>query len=105
VTDAQLTVKLAVEVLGWKTAPGRFVKPGRSWTPSWRFAPLENIAQAFELLDAAAAAYKLSGDTDGRFMAEVHIGSEVGKAYGPQKARVICLAVARAIGADAEAQV
>jgi len=102
VTDAQLTVKLAVDVLGWKTAPGRFIKPGRSWTPSWRFAPLENIAQAFDLLDAGAAAYKLSGDTDGLFTAEVRIGNRVGKASGAQKARVICVAIARAIGADAE---
>ena len=101
-TDAQLTVKLATEVLGWKAAPGRFIKPGRSWTPSWRFAPLENIAQAFDLLDAGAAAYKLSGDTDGLFMAEVRIGNRVGKASGAQKARVICVAIARAIGADAE---
>ncbi len=102
-TDAQLTAKLAVEVLGWKTAPGRFVKPSRSWTPCWRFAPLENVAQASDLLDAAAATYKLSGDNEGRFTAEVRIGHEVGKASGPQKARVICLAVARAIGVDAEA--
>lgn len=102
-TDAELTAKLAVEVLGWKTAPGRFVKPGRSWTPCWRFAPLENVAQAFDLLDAAAAAYKLSGDSDGCFTAEVRIGHQVGKASGPQKARVICLAVVRAVNGDAEA--
>lgn len=102
-TDAQLTAKLAVEVLGWKTAPGRFVKPGRSWTPCWRFAPLKNVAQAFDLLHAAAAAYKLSGDSDGRFTAEVRIGRQVGKASGPQKARAICMAVARAIAVDPEA--
>ena len=102
-TDSQLTAKLAIEVLGWKTAPGRFVKPGRSWTPCWRFAPLENVAQAFDLLEGAAATYKLSGDNDGCFTAEVRIRGQIGKASGPQKARVICLAVARAIGVDAEA--
>ncbi len=102
-TDGQLTAKLAIEVLGWKMAPGRFVKPGRSWTPSWRFAPLENVAQAFDLLDAAQAAYTISGNSAGRFTAEVHIGQQVGKASGPKKARVICLAVARAIAIDAEA--
>jgi hypothetical protein len=105
VTDAQLTVKLATEILGWKAAPGRFIKPGRSWTPSWRFAPLENIAQAFDLLDAGACAYKLSGETDGLFAAEVRVGNRIGRASGSQKARVICAAVERAIGADVEAQV
>ncbi len=45
----------------------------------------ENVAQAFDLLDAAAAVYKLFGASDGSFTAEVRIGRQVGKASAHTK--------------------
>jgi hypothetical protein len=82
--------------MGWKVAPDRFIKSGRSWIPRWRFRPLAEIADAFRLLDHAAAHYTLTRDCSA-FAAEVQIGSCRGKAVGEHKARTITLAVARAL--------
>src|SRR5258708_28407361 len=95
--DDRLTEKLAAQVLGWKAAPGRFIKSGGSWTPSWRFAPLTNLEQAFDLLDRAASTYTISNKV-GCFDAEVRVGGRVGKASGKLKARTITLALAHARG-------
>ena len=51
--DLELTEELARSVMGWRSAPGRFLKPGGSWLPKWRFAPLERLEDAFRLLHAA----------------------------------------------------
>ena len=99
-TDQQLTGELALRVMGWKTAPGRFIKPGRSWTPMSRFKPLVRIEDAFQLLDRAGAAYRLSADGKGKFIAEVQVGIGKGKASGPAKARVISIALALALGIE-----
>lgn len=96
--DDRLTEMLAAEVLGWRAAPGRFIKPGRAWTPSWRFAPLTNLEHAFELLDHAARAYSLTMNAGGIFEAEVCVGRRVGKAAGGLKARTITIALAHALG-------
>jgi hypothetical protein len=98
--DDRLTECLAIRVMGWRTAPGRFIKAGRGWTPSWKFAPLTNLEDAFALLDNAASTYALRTGRDGMFEAEVHVGGRVGNASGESKARTITLALARAVGLE-----
>jgi hypothetical protein len=98
--DDRLTECLAVQVMGWRTAPGRFIKAGRAWTPSWKFAPLTNLEDVFTLLDAAASTYTLRTVTGGMFEAEVRVGGRVGNASGKAKARTITLALARAVGLE-----
>ena len=97
VSDQRLTEKLAVLVLGWRSAPGRFIKSGRAWTPTWRFSPLTSLEDAFGLLDAAASAYTLTAQKDGGFEAEVRVGSRIGRASGEHKARTITIALADAL--------
>jgi hypothetical protein len=99
--DQRLTDELATRVLGWKPSSDRFVKPGRGWLPRWRFRPLEELADALRLLDAAAQRYVLT--RDGRtFTADVEVKSRRGKASGTSKARAITLAVARAMGLEVD---
>src|SRR5580704_10575300 len=57
--DDRLTEKLAANVFGWKLAPDRFIKSGRSWIPRWRFSPLERLEDAFGLLERVATSYRL----------------------------------------------
>jgi len=98
--DDRLTEKLADRVLGWKTAPGRFIKPGRSWIPTSRFKPFVRIEDAFELLQGAGAEYRLSATRGQIFTAEVRVGRSKGKAFGAEKARVITMALVRALELD-----
>jgi hypothetical protein len=95
-TEQALTGILAERVMGWKVAPDRFIKSGRSWIPRWRFRPFADLADAFQLLDRAAAHYTLTCDCS-TFAAEVQIESCRGKAVGEHKARTITVAVARAL--------
>jgi hypothetical protein len=99
--DQRLTNELATRALGWKPSSDRFIKPDRGWTPRWRFRPLEELADALRLLDAAAQRYTLT--SDGRtFTADVQIDSRRGKASGAHKARAITVAVARALGLEVD---
>jgi hypothetical protein len=66
----------------------------------WKFAPLANLTQAFELLDVSECTYTLRIDEDGVFEAEVRLCGQVGQASGEPKARTITLALARALGID-----
>ncbi len=95
-TEQVLTGILAERVMGWKVAPDRFIKSGRSWIPRWRFRPLAELADAFRLLDHAGARYTLTRDCS-TFAAEVQIESCRGNAVGEDKARTITVAVARAL--------
>ena len=100
-TDERLTDELALRVMGWKVAPDRFVKSGRSWLPKWRFRPIVELADAFQLLDRAADHYTLKGD--GRtFNAVIQTSSGRGTASGESKPRVITLAIAKALGLEVE---
>lgn len=65
-----------------------------------RFKPLVRIEDAFELLEGAGAAYRLSTDEKGKFIAEVQVGIRKGKASGSAKARVISIALALALGIE-----
>jgi hypothetical protein len=96
VTD-RLTDELVSRVMDWRIAPDRYLKPGRSWIPKWRFNPLQRLDDAFQLLDHTGGAYTLAADSKGVFTAEVRIRSEIGRATGDVKARTITLAIARAL--------
>jgi hypothetical protein len=98
VNEDKLTVLLAENVMGWKAVPERFMKPGRSWIPRWRFRPFEELEDAFPLLDRAADSFSLTSDDHKGFTAEVHIRGRQGKASGVCKARMITTAIARALG-------
>lgn len=98
-----LTPLLAERVMGWKVAPDRFMKSGRSWIPRWRFQPFVSLADAFELLDRATHTYTLTSDSR-TFTAEVCIDSRSGTASGQVKPEVIAIAIARALGIDTEIQ-
>jgi hypothetical protein len=98
--DDRLTERLVAQVLGWKVAPGRFIKSDRAWTPSWKFAPLKNLEHAFELLDNAASSYRVAKNAGGNFDVEVRLGARTGKASGQPKARTITIALARALGLE-----
>lgn len=101
-TDERLTDELAVRVMGWKSAPDRYVKSGRSWIPKWRFAPLSCLDDAFQLLASSNSTYKLECAPGGVFSVEVKIGGRTGHASGEPTARTITLALARALGLEIE---
>jgi hypothetical protein len=95
------TALLAELVMGWKPAPDRFIKSGRSWIPRWRFQPFVSLVDAFELLDRVTHEYTLT--SHGRtFTAEVCVDSRLGMASGESKPEVIAIAVARALGIEVE---
>jgi hypothetical protein len=100
-SNDQLTAVLAERVLGWRAAPDRFIKQGRSWTPRSRFKPLARLEDAFLLLDRAGGTYVLSVGSDRFFSAEVRVGERIGRASGEPKARAITVAIARALGLGA----
>jgi len=100
--DDRLTAHLAERVMGWRATPDRFIKSGRTWIPRWRFQPLVELADAFQLLDQAATRYSLTRDRYGIFKAAVRIGGRWGKASGEPKARTITISVARALGLEVQ---
>jgi hypothetical protein len=95
-----LTDGLASRIMGWKPCPDRFVKSGRSWIPRWRFQPLTQTSDAFQLLNSAAGSLILTTGRDGTYRAEVRFGAHVGRAAASSVATSITVAVARAIGLD-----
>jgi hypothetical protein len=98
ITEEALAAALAQRVLGWQTAPNRYITSGRSWIPRWRFAPFSRLDDALLLLDRASSNYKLTMFKGGTFTAEVHVDNRIGKAFGEPKARTITTALVRALG-------
>ena len=98
-SDRQLTEDLARLVMGWRSTANRFLKPGRGWLPKWRFAPLERLEDAFQLLRAANR-YVLSCNPNHIFTAEIWIGRRTGKASDEHEARAIAIAAGRALGLE-----
>lgn len=97
-TDDLLTAALAEKVFGWKSSPDRFIRPGRSWLPRWRFAPFVNIDDAFELLDVAKPdSYTLGYDGD-EVVARIRVGGRIGEARSKSRPEAISLAIASAYG-------
>jgi hypothetical protein len=103
VTTEMLTSLLAQRVLGWTVAPDRFLMGDRHWLPRWRFKPIENLSDAFQLLDGAAPdEYIMTGGNHGGFRVLVRIGKATGEACGASKPRAITTAIARALGIEVE---
>ncbi len=99
VNDDTFTAQLAQVVMGWRTAPGRFLKAGRGWTPQWKFQPLKSLKDALDLLEKAAPQHlTLDGDEKTGVRVKVRIAGVTGEAHGQSKPRAICYAVARAVG-------
>jgi hypothetical protein len=84
--------------MGWRVAPGRYLKSGRVWIPQWRFQPLHELADAFQLLDRVADSFSVTSRSPKVVIANVKVGSRCGKASGAQIARTITIALARAMG-------
>jgi hypothetical protein len=103
VTDERLADELVTSTLGWRPAQDRYVKPGRGWIPRTKFRPLADVRDALRLLDAVTKDYSLVVTPTGPFTAQVRLAGRTGKASGEPKARTICLALAQALGLEAEA--
>ncbi len=102
--EEALTTAIAEQVMGWKSAPDRFLMGNRGWLPRWRFQPTERLVHAFRLLDAAAPEfYSINGGTKQPFTVRIQIGALTGEAHGPSKPKVITCAIAMACGIDVEA--
>jgi hypothetical protein len=101
---AQGLIELVAEgVMGWAAAPNRFMQGRRRWIPRWRFQPCENLADAFELLEAAGPkTFSMGGDETGCFWAKVQIGGVMGGGRDRSMPRAITCAVARASGIDVD---
>jgi hypothetical protein len=97
----QLTRILAERVMGWRIAPGRFLKSGRAWLPTWRFQPLKRLDHALELLNRATEVYAITSRKNGSTRVVVHIGNRSGSAEDRSKPRAITHAVAQALGIHA----
>ena len=96
----QLAGTLAELVMGWGVAPDRFLVGDRRWMPRWRFQPLNNLDDAFKLLDATNGTFRLTLTADRCFAAKVRVGRRTGGARGKSPAAVVTLAVAIAIGIE-----
>jgi hypothetical protein len=97
-TDERLTDELAVRGMGWRLAPGRYLKSGRCWIPRSRFQPLADVRDAFRVLEAVTDHYSLHAKPGGAFAVEVRLGGRIARAEGKLRARTISLAVARVVG-------
>jgi hypothetical protein len=103
ITVERLTAILAERVLGWSVGPDRFLRGNRSWLPKWRFRPIENLNDAFALLEASRPdRYTLRAETRFGFHVQVEIAGCVGEASHSCKPRAITLAIAKAIGIHAD---
>jgi hypothetical protein len=101
--DQRLTDQLAERVMGWRLAPGRYVKSGRTWMPQWRFQPVQRVEDALRLLQQAASEeYAMGAAENGGFWARVRIASTTGEARESSQARAMTFAIARAVGIDPE---
>jgi hypothetical protein len=102
VTATQLEARLAERLLGWRTAPDRFLVGQRRWIPRWRFQPLRRMEQALELLQKAGARFTVTNADDGTAIAEVTVAGNVETASATSVSAAITLALSRAMGIDTE---
>lgn len=99
-TDDHLTAILAERAMGWKVTPDRIMKTNRAWISRWRFQPLTDISDAFELVAQLTDDYSLTAVPGGTFKATVRVGGKVGVSSCLLQARAITLAIAQALGID-----
>jgi hypothetical protein len=101
IDDHSLTLRLAQAVMGWRLAPGRFLKPDRGWLPKWRFQPAIRLDDAFQLLEQSAPDdFEMKPGNRGSFRVQVRLGGKIGMAEDVSKPRAITYAVARALNLD-----
>lgn len=99
-----LTARLAQRIMKWRVGPDRFLIGDRQWKPRHYFQPTKRAADAFRLLDASGAErYAITRCERGGCSAQIQIGGVVGEANEASEALAISLAIARALGIDAEA--
>jgi hypothetical protein len=101
-SDEQLTTELAVRAMGWRLAPGRYLKPG-GWTSRSGFRPLVDVNDSFRALEAVTNDYSIVAKPGKGVIVAVQISGRTGQAAGKSKARAISLALALALGIDPEA--
>jgi hypothetical protein len=99
-TDRLLMDELARLVLGWRSAPDRYLKPSRGWIPRSKFRPLTDVRDAFRLLDQFTKDYSLIARPGQGFTVEVRSKGRTGRASGKIAARTVTLALANLIGLD-----
>jgi hypothetical protein len=100
-TNESLTFLLAERVMGWRIGPQRFLLGNRSWISVWRFKPLDQIEDAFALLEKACPEeYTMAAVGDGEMSVKVRIASREGEAREKSKPRAITFAIARALGLE-----
>jgi hypothetical protein len=117
VNEDVLTARLGETVMGWRVAPDRFLRPGRSWLPRWRFRPFEDMLDALQLLERAADWFSLTSDCNTFTVhvriedreakesirivpAESRVGDKADKTARDPRARAITIAIARALGIE-----
>src|SRR5206468_3536611 len=94
-----LNDELAVRVMSWRLAPGRYLESDKTCIPRWRSQPVEKPAETLRLLEVAAPEeYSVDGDRDGNSRTRVRIGATTGEACCVSKRRAITWAIARAVG-------
>src|SRR5206468_4217595 len=103
VNHERLSDELARVVLGWRLAPGRYLKSERQWIQRSKFRPFQNLDDAFMVTSRASNAYFLGRDADGVFTATVRVGDREGRATSKTAAPAIALALTQALGIDAGA--
>lgn len=101
-SDEQLTTELAVRAMGWRLAPGRYLKPG-GWTPRSGFRPLVDVSDAFRALEAVSNDYSVVAKPGKGVAVAVRLFGRIGQSTDKSKARAIALALALALGIDPEA--
>jgi hypothetical protein len=103
VIDERLADELILRTLCWRPAPDRYLTSSRGWISRSKFRPLANVRDALRLVDAVTRDYSLVATTGRPFMAQIRVAGRTGTAAGEPKARTICLALAEALGIEAEA--
>ena len=102
-SDTRFTDELAVRAMGWRIAPGRYLKAGGGWTPRSRFKPLADIRDAFRVLDVISTQYLIQSAA-GKYTVVIHTRGCIARATSSSKARAIALAAGQALGIRSEAE-
>jgi hypothetical protein len=100
VSSDELTAILAERIMRWGVCPERFLLEGRSWLPRWRFQPLIDIDDAFQLLSSSVGTLVLTNAKNGSYVSHVKLGRRTGRATSPSAATSITVAIARALTLD-----
>jgi hypothetical protein len=96
-----LVARLVDRVFGWRVTPDRFLTGDRGWLPRWKFQPVQKMADAVRLLEAAnTEEYSIAAIANGSFCVKVRIEGVDSEGHAATKPLAICLAVAAALGIE-----